>query len=307
MKLLHTFSIVARDAQSGHLGVAVQTHWFAVGALCPWAEAGVGVVATQSMVQVSYGPLGLEQMRQGKSAQQALNDLLAKDEQAALRQVAMIDAAGNVAVHSGERCIAQAGHLQGEGYSVQANMMLNDTVWPAMAAAYEESQGDLAERMLAALKAAQASGGDIRGKQSACMLVVDNQKSEHPWEHVLVNVRVDDHPEPIKELERLLNIQKAYFYMDEGDALLSKDQTEEAMQQYAKAAALAPHLVELPFWQAVTLAESKRLDEALPIFKEVFEQDSNWVELLKRLPAAGLLKVDKRVLEQILAQKTSEK
>lgn len=303
MKLMHTFSIVARDAKTKQMGVAVQTHWFAVGALCPWAEAGVGAIATQSMVQVSYGPIGLEQMRNGRSAQQTLDALLAKDEQAALRQVAMVDAQGNIAVHTGDRCIAKAGHKQGEDYSVQANMMLNDTVWPAMADVYEQAKGDLAERMLAALKAGQAAGGDIRGKQSACMLVVDGEKGIKTWEHVLINLRVDDHPEPIQELERLLIIQRAYFFMDEGDALLSKDKTMQAMQKYAQAAELAPNLVELPFWQAVTLAESGRLKEALPIFKEVFAKDTNWAELLTRLPASGLLKDDKVMIEKILAQK----
>src|SRR5712692_3887575 len=172
---VHTFSIVARDSITGELGVAVQSHWFSVGPLVPWAEAGVGVVATQSFVDPAYGPLGLELMRAGKSAKQALEGLLASDPGEAVRQVAMVDAQGNVAAHTGKKCIPGAGHVLGEQFSVQANLMLNDKVWPAMAKAYREAKGDLAERMLAALDAAQVVGGDIRGKQSAAILIVSGK------------------------------------------------------------------------------------------------------------------------------------
>ena len=295
-----TFSIVARDEQNGQLGVAVQTHWFAVGAICPWVEAGVGAVATQSMVEVSYGPKSLDFLRGGKSAQEALDGLIAEDKNQGLRQVAVVDAQGRIAVHTGDRCIQAAGHRTGKGFSVQANMMKNDSVWPAMEEAYLAAKGDLANRMLAALYAAQAAGGDIRGKQSAAILVAKGEKSDEPWRHVLVNLRVDDHPEPLMELERLLKINKAFDLMNEGDALLAKDLNEAAREKYSLAAAIAPDIEELPFWQAVTFADTGRIEEALPIFKKVFQKNKDWAELVRRLPPSGLLKDDMDMMKRIL-------
>lgn len=307
MAFLHTFSIVARDESTGQLGVAVQTHWFAVGALCPWAEAGVGAIATQSMVEASYGPLGLAMLKEGKPAGETLQNLLAKDEGRKLRQVAIIDMQGRIAVHTGTRCISAAGHQTGSGFSVQANMMLNETVWPSMAAAYESARGDLAERMLAALKAGQASGGDIRGKQSAAMLVVDGIKSDQPWNHALVDLRVDDSLDPIIELERLLSIQRAYDLMNEGDDLLAADNSAAAKEKYQQAASLAPEIDEIPFWQAVTLADSGSLEEALPIFNKVFAANPGWAKLVQRLPASGLLKDDPEMMEKIISEQKNSR
>ena len=300
--ILHTYSIVTRDEKSGQFGVAVQSHWFNVGSLCPWVEAGVGAVATQSSVKVSYGPQGLKLMREGKSAQGALYALLAEDEDRETRQVAMLDACGNVAVHTGTRCIAKAGHVAGSGFSVQANMMKKDTVWGAMAEAFQKAQGDLAERLLAALQAAQAEGGDIRGKQSAAMLVADGIRSEEPYEHILINLRVDDHPEPLVELERLLHIQHAYEHMNKGDEFLVKDAMFEAMKEYSLGASLAPNIEELPFWQAVTMAANGHLQEALPIFHSVFKINRDWAETIQRLATAGVFPDDKEMLDKILQE-----
>jgi uncharacterized Ntn-hydrolase superfamily protein len=299
--LAHTFSIVARDPVTGSLGVAVQSHWFSTGSLVTWAEAGVGAIATQSMVEVSYGPLGLDSLRSGKSASETLEELLAKDEGRDLRQVAMVDNNGQVATHTGKRCIAKAGHVNGEGFSTQANMMLNDTVWPAMADAFRNSQGPLEDRLLLALEAAQRVGGDIRGQQSAAMLVVEGKSSGKPWEGIRVDLRVEDHPTPIDELKRLVNVHKAYRLMNTGDVFLGKKQIAEALEAYHGAAAMLPGQIELPFWQAVTLADLGRLDEALPIFADVFRTDPNWAELLRRLPVAGLIKDDPVILNRILA------
>lgn len=296
----HTFSIVARDPHTGQLGVAVQSHWFSTGSIVTWAEPGVGAIATQSMVEVSYGPLGLSGLREGEHPKEVLARLLAADENPEVRQVAMIDATGSVAVHTGNRCIAEAGHQTGNQFSVQANMMLNNTVWPAMAKAYETAQGDLADRLMTALDAAQDEGGDIRGKQSAAMLIVDGKRSSEPWKHILVDLRVEDDPEPLAELRRLLSIQRAYEAMNRGDALLSEGNIEEAFKAYDTGATLAPHISELPFWQAVTLAESGKVEDSLPIFKQVFTADANWALLLQRLPAAGLFKVDAEILKRIL-------
>ena len=295
----HTFSIVARDPVNGEMGVAVQSHWFSTGSIVTWAEPGVGAVATQSMVEVSYGPLGLAGLREHKDPQLVLSELLKKDENSAVRQVAMVDAVGRVAAHTGARCIAEAGHHMGSQYSVQANMMLNPTVWPAMARAFEDSAGPLPERLMAALDAAQAEGGDIRGKQSAALLVVSGKASSEPWKGILVDLRVEDHPEPLHELRRLLQVQRAYEYMNQGDDLLSQGKVDEAFEAYKEGAQLAPHIEELPFWQAVTLLETGREKEALPILEKIFKADPNWLLLLKRLPAAGMLKDDAEMMERV--------
>ena len=299
-QLAHTFSIVARDSASGAMGVAVQSHWFSVGSLVTWAEAGVGAVATQAVVEPSYGPLGLTLMRAGKSAQEALKALVTADEGRELRQVAMVDAQGRVAAHTGARCIADAGHETGAGFSVQANMMAGPEVWPAMAHAYRETEGDLAERLLAALEAGQAAGGDIRGRQSAAILVVNGVCTGRPWADVVMELRVEDHAVPIRELRRLVHLHRAYRRMNRGDELLGAGQTEEALREYRAAAEMAPHIEELPFWHAVTLADLERVDEALPIFRAVFARNPDWATLLTRLPPAGLLRDDPQMLDRIL-------
>ena len=301
MTFFHTYSIVAMDRKTNQIGVAVQSHWFAVGALCPWIESGVGVITTQSMVEVSYGPKGLALLRGGKPAQQALNELLEADDGKELRQVAVVDAQGNVAAHTGKRCIAEAGHQIGDSFSAQANMMLNNTVWSAMASAFENSQGNLANRLLSALQAAQEAGGDIRGKQSASLLVSENVKDDTPWKNIFSDLRVDDHPDPILELKRLLDIQYAYDLMNEGDGLLSKNKNEAAKAKYQQAAKLAPDIEELPFWHAVTLADTGKVNEALPIFERVFNINKNWALLVQRLPASGLLTKEPQVMRKILS------
>jgi len=295
----HTFSIVARDESTGQLGVAVQSHWFAVGSVCPWAEAGVGVIATQALVEKSYGPMGLTLLKQGKPANEVLTDLLAKDDHPEIRQVAIIDAQGNIATHTGRLCIAEAGHVIGTNFSVQANMMKNNTVWQCMADKFLQSRGDLADRMMAALKAAQNAGGDIRGRQSAGLLIVDGQKTEKHWDHEVFNIRVDDHPDPLEELDRLLRIQRAYHLMNEGDELLANKEMEAAMKKYQAAEEFAPTIDEIPFWVAATLADTGHLDQALPIFSRIFEINPDWEELIKRLPKSGLLHNDPKLLSRI--------
>jgi uncharacterized Ntn-hydrolase superfamily protein len=283
------------------MGGAVQSHWFSVGGLVLWAEAGTGVVATQAMVQASYGPLGLDLMRGGIAAPAALRALLAADELAGVRQVAMIDAQGRAAVHTGERCMAAAGHILGEGFTTEANMMAQATVWPAMAEAYRGTKGDLAERLLAALDAAQASGGDIRGQQSAAILVVAGKTSGQPWADRLFDLRVEDHPNPLSELRRLVNIQHAYAMMNQGDERLAAGDTAGALAAYGGAAAMAPEMDEIPFWHAVTLADMGRMEEALPIFRQVFAKNRDWATLLERLPPAGVVKMSPAAVEQIIA------
>jgi uncharacterized Ntn-hydrolase superfamily protein len=297
---VHTFSIVARDPATGQLGVAVQSHWFSVGPIVPWIEAGVGAVATQSFVDPSYGKLGLELMRTGKSAPDALKALIAGDASSDVRQVAMIDAQGRVAAHTGAKDIQAAGHHVGQNYSVQANLMLNNTVWPAMSRAFEAGKGDLADRMLAALDAAQAAGGDIRGRQSAALIVVSGQPTGKAWVDRIFDLRVDDHPEPLKELRRLVVLQRAYNHMNAGDLAVERKDNQAALREYSAAAALAPGNVEMVYWHAVALVNMGRVDQSLPLFRQVFKSEKNWLTLTPRLVAAGLLPKDQKTIDRIL-------
>jgi len=300
--LAHTYSIVARDAATGELGVAVQSHYFSVGAVVPWAAAGVGAVATQSLVLVDYGPNGLELMRGGLSAEQALNKLLAADEHNAARQVAMVDARGGIAAHTGKGCIPDAGHRTGAQYSVQANLMANSKVWPAMAEAYEKARGDLGERMLQALEAAQHVGGDIRGQQSAALLVVKAESSGKPWKDWVYNLRVEDSPEPLPELRRLVRLQRAYNLNMRGDDLITEKKMVEAMRAYEESARLAPEVVELQFWAALTMYTNERRHEGLALFRDVFKRERRWVDLIPRLAKAGLFPDDPAQIAEVQRQ-----
>ncbi len=297
---MHTFSIVARDSVTGELGVAVQSHWFSVGTVVSWAEAGVGAVATQSFAEPSYGPLGLDLMRAGKTAPQALAALLAADPQREVRQVAMVDAEGNVAVHSGSKCIAEFGHHRGAQYSTQANLMEKNTVWDAMARAYETTKGDLAERLLAALDAAQKEGGDIRGRQSAAILIVPAQSTGRPWADKVMDLRVEDSDEPIVEIRRLVNVHRAYDLMNEGDGHLADNDVDGAMKSYGAAVKLLPDNAEVKYWAAITMVTAGHEKEGLAYLQDVFKAAPNWIEVTRRLPAAGLLPDDPDLMKKIL-------
>jgi len=296
-----TFSIVARDPETGDLGVAVQSHYFSVGPIVPWAEPGVGAVATQSLVEVSYGPRGLQMMSSGRGAKQTLEELLSQDQNKEVRQVAMIDSHGDVAAWTGKRCIPAAGDHVGTQYSVQANLMSNDKVWPAMAQAYEMTKGDLAARLLAALEAGQKAGGDIRGQQSAAIVIVKGKRSNKPWADRVMDLRVEDNPHPIAELERLVRTWRAYRNVDQGDAYATDGKIEEAMKAYAEGARLAPGNDEILFWQAASLWQLGREKDAAPLFRKVFAHDHRWVELVPRLVPAGLLKDDPASIRRIEA------
>jgi uncharacterized Ntn-hydrolase superfamily protein len=296
---VHTYSIIARDQATGEFGAAVQSHWFAVGTICLWAEPGIGAVATQALVDPGYGKLGLELMRAGKSAPDALRGLLAADEFRETRQVAMVDAKGLVIAHTGGETISASGHLVGKEYSVQANMMLNDRVWPAMAQAFETATGDLAGRMIVALKAGQAAGGDVRGQQSAALVVVTGKPTGRPWADRTFDLRVDDHPRPLEELHRLIVLQRAYNHMNAGDKAMERRDHPKALEEYRAAAKLAPENLEVVYWHAVALVNMQRLDDALPLFRSVFERDRNWVTLTPRLADAKLIPNDSHLIKRI--------
>jgi uncharacterized Ntn-hydrolase superfamily protein len=300
---VHTYSIVARDSATGQLGVAVQSHWFSVGSLVTFAEAGVGAVATQSFIDPAYGPLGLELMRTGKTAQEALRGLLAADAGVDVRQVAFVDAKGNVAAHTGAKAIEAAGHVTGRGFSVQANLMLKPTVPAAMARAYQSSKGDLAERMLAALEAAQQEGGDIRGQQSAAILIVNATSTGRPWADKRFDLRVEDHPAPVQELRRLVHLARAYAHMNAGDEALTRNDVPGALREYGAAQQMVTDQQtngEMAFWHAVTLVGVNRFQEAVPLFRRAFTQDPNWRELVPRLPKAGALPNDAALIKRIV-------
>lgn len=329
LRPVNTFSIVARDPQSGEIGVAVQSHWFAVGQIVPWAEAGVGAVATQSFVDPSYGKLGLDLLRAGKSAPDSLRGLLGSDVSCEVRQVAMIDANGTVATFTGARDIQAAGGTTaggsagqqlpcgsaggtltiGRDFAAQANLMANDKVWPAMAKAYGVTTGDLADRLLAALDAAQSAGGDIRGKQSAALLVVKGKSSGKRWLDETFNLRVDDHPQPLVELRRLVALQRAYNHMNAGDLATEQNDNEGALREYSAAEKIASNTAGIPpsryaemiYWHAVALVNMKRVDEALPLFARAFQLEPGWRELTPRLPRAKLLPDDAKLIERIIA------
>jgi uncharacterized Ntn-hydrolase superfamily protein len=300
--LAHTFSIVARDTVTGDMGVAVQSHWFSVGSIVAWGEAGVGVVATQSFVNPSFGQRGLELLKNGKTAEEAVNILIAADEGRDFRQLAIVDSKGQSASYTGAKCIAAAGNIAGDNYSVQANMMLNNTVWGAMSEAFKQSTGPLAERLIKALEAAQKEGGDIRGKQSACLLVVRGKATGNLWEDRLIDLRVEDNPNPISELKRLLKVYRAYEHMNKWDLAVEKNAMNLAMDEYNAAMKMFPENLEMKYWTAVSLANTGEVDKALPMFKEIFNKDKNWKELTKRLVPVGLLTVDKSIVEKILEQ-----
>jgi uncharacterized Ntn-hydrolase superfamily protein len=287
-QLAHTYSIVARDPDTGQLGVAVQSHYFGVGTVVTWAEAGVGAVASQASSDPAYGKLGLDLMRARKAAPDTLAGLVASDPMQAVRQVAMVDALGRVAAHTGQLAIPEAGHLSGDGFSVQANMMLKNSVWPAMAEAYRGAKGELVDRFLAALDAAEAEGGDIRGRQSAAILIVEAKSTGRPWHDTIFDLRVDDAPEPLVEIRRLVAVRRAYIHMRLGDEAARRHDVGATEREFAEAERLIGDNPEMRYWHAIALLQLGKIDEGLAILREVGRRDRNWIELTLRLPTLML-------------------
>ena len=301
-QLVHTYSIVAMDKKTGEMAVGVQSHWFSVGTIVSWGKSGVGVVATQSFVNPAYGPEGIKLMESGVSAEDALTKLVSEDESRDYRQAAMLDINGSVKAFTGEKCIVDAGQYIGNNFSVQANMMLNDKVVPAMKKAFEENSDlSLAERIIKVFEAAEEAGGDIRGKQSAALLVVGPKKTDNEWQDKKIDLRVDDSENPVKEIKRLLKVHRAYEHMNKGDLAIEFGDMEQALVEYGSAEALFPDNLEMKFWKAVALLNNSRINEAKEIFKYVIERNENWEKLLLRLPGSNLISLSpKKVKTQIL-------
>jgi len=303
-----TYSIVARDAATGRLGVAVQSHWFSVGSAVPWARAGVGAVATQSLVNISFGPDGLAFMADGDSAEAALAHVLKRDEGAAYRQVAMIDADGGASAHTGELCIKEASHKiitldDGTVLSAQANLMERPGVPEAMIEGYQNPEGgdSFEHKLLSALFAAENAGGDIRGKQSAAMLVVEGELQDEPWQGVVTSIRVEDHHDPLDELDRLVTVAQAYEQMNQGDHTLEAGDDIAALTHYGAALGKL-RSPEIAFWTAVSLVNAGFEERAEPFFAYAFwDPKGDWRETLRRLPASELFPDDPDLIERLLA------
>ncbi|MBI9101730.1 MAG: DUF1028 domain-containing protein [Spirochaetales bacterium] len=295
-ELVHTYSIIAIDRKEGVMGGAVQSHYFSVGGTVIRAKTDTGVVATQAMVNMDYGPEGLRLLSEGLNAHKVLERLIEADPGESMRQAAVLDCRGGIAAHTGCNTIAEAGHRIGRESSCQANMMLKNTVWEAMAAAFERAEGPLAERMLTALQAAENEGGDIRGMQSAAIKIVSLEDKGNVRENEIMDLRVEDSPEPLIELARLIKVHKAYTHADRGDLAVENGDYAGAMEAYKIAEETLPDNLELKFWKAVSLLNDRKFDQVKYLLQDIFQADENWRLLLKRLPAAGIIKNEKEII-----------
>lgn len=296
-----TYSIVARDPKTGELGVAVQSHYFSVGSVVTWARAGVGAVATQSVAEVSYGPLGLVLMGAGKSAGEALDALLRADKKADHRQVAMVDSKGRVAAHTGSKCIPHAGHVLGDQFSCQANLMRNDSIWAAMRDSYLNNEGmPLAERLVEALQAGEDAGGDVRGKQSAAIMVVSGQAQPNEWGGRTMDLRVEDHPMPVPELKRLVRYKRGYDWVDKGDDYLASKDYPKALDAYKKGLELVPEVDELRYWVGLSYLVTSEKEKGKQMLRDVFAKDSAWLQLTRDLLRTQVIPLDPDSLQGLL-------
>jgi uncharacterized Ntn-hydrolase superfamily protein len=298
-----TYSIVARDPETGRFGVAVQSHYLGVGWVVPWLEAGVGAVATQASVNVAFGPIGLELLRAGRSAEEVVAALVAADDQPQIRQVGVVDAQGRAAAHTGAECIPAAGHVVRDGYTVQGNLLQADSCWPAMADAYAAALADgqpFVERLLLALEAAEEQGGDVRGRQSAAIMVVDGELHTAAWRGRLLDMRIEDHPDPVPELRRIVTLSLAYDLLnDEGDAARAGRSAED---RYAEARRLAPEAYELVFWRGVELAAAGDLDAARREMAVAVAADPRWRTTLEHLASARREGITPELAAQLFAE-----
>jgi len=295
-----TYSIVARDPLTGRFGVAVQSHAYTVGPIVPWLEPGVGGVATQAFVNVSFGPIALEMLRNGWSAEKVIAALVAGDETPEQRQIGVVDPAGRAAAYTGSACVKACGHIVGEGFSVQGNLLERDEVWQSMAPAYEAALADelpFGERLLRTLEAAEAAGGDVRGRQSAAIVIVDAELRGARWRGLNMDLRVEDHDQPVPELRRLVNLWEAQALLDdEGDA--AKAGRSQA-ERYAEARRRAPEFWEIAFWAATELAAHGDMQMARREMAAAIAADPRWRTTLEHMVASG--RISAEVADQLLS------
>jgi uncharacterized Ntn-hydrolase superfamily protein len=297
-----TYSIVALDRATGELGVAVQSRWLAAGSLVPWARPGVGAIATQSFVDARYGYRGIELLAAGRSPEDVLAELVAADPDPGVRQVGMVDATGRAAAHTGADCVAAAGHLVADGVTAQANMMEKPTVWPAMLRAYRDAPGDLADRLLAALLAAEAEGGDVRGRQAAGLLVVPGSTDAKPWDRRF-DIRVDDSPAPLDELARLLRVSRAYEAFDEALEALAVGELAAALAFFESASAQAPDDDQLRLWLSLAVFGSGDEERGRRLYRAALADEPRSGEHLRRFVAAGQLPGAERLVEALVSDR----
>lgn len=289
--LVPTYSIVAYDFETCELGVAVQSRYFSVGSVVPWAEAGVGAIATQSFVNVSYGPRGLELLRKGLRAEEVVKRLIDGDEGRDYRQLGIVDAKGNAAAYTGAKCLEWAGSKTGKGYSVQGNILASGEVVSAMAEAYEFTRGKLAERLVAALEAGERAGGDARGRQSSALLVVKEGCGRGGYGDRLVDLRVEDHPDPVGELKRLLNLHKVYYLIDEAELRFTQGRLEEAVLQIEEALKIHPRCDDAYLDLGLIYLKAKKPKEAAEAFRKAIEINPKIIAVVRQIPKLGLVDV----------------
>jgi uncharacterized Ntn-hydrolase superfamily protein len=294
-----TYSIVARDPGTGVLGVAMQTAMFAAGADVPWARAGVGAVATQAITEGAYGPRCLDAIQEGASAPAALDQAQAADEAALLRQVGVVAADGSVAAMTGEWCIDHAGHLLGDGFAVQANMMASPAVWPAMAEAYQSCPGPFPRRLLAALEAGQAAGGDARGMMAAALVVVE-AAPRAPWAGRIVDLRVDRSSDPLAELGRLLDASDGYAGFGRAVAALFSGDPAAALASADEGLSALPGEENLRFVRAGALAASSDNAGAVAELRALIADRPSWATVIRSFAAKGLLTMPPPALAELL-------
>lgn len=295
-----TYSIIGRDHESGEVGIAVQSRWFHAGQDLAWIEPGLGAVCTQAMIEPTYGFRGLQLLRDGRNAEEALAELTAADEGRDIRQVAIADADGRYAQHTGAGCVAAAGHATGTDCCAQGNMLASDTCWGAMVAAFEETEGNLTDRLLAALDAAEREGGDARGRQAARILVRPPQATGIPWQDRVIDLQVVDHPDPVPELRRLVTVSRAYDHLGKAFEHVDRGDVHAALDEAAVAHALAPADDQITFWRASFLGGAGRIEEALAAGREATQAHPGWPEFLRRCVEAGLAPPEARNLADAL-------
>jgi uncharacterized Ntn-hydrolase superfamily protein len=297
--LVSTFSIVAFDPSTRELGVAVQSRYFSVGSVVPWAEAGVGAIATQSFVNVSYGPKGLELLKQGMPVDDVIDRLTKDDVGKDSRQLGVIDAKGNAAAFTGKKCLEWAGSKVGKNYSVQGNILASEDVVNRMAESFEFAKGDLGSRLVAALEGGENAGGDARGRQSAALLVVRENRGRASYGDRYIDLRVEDHSNPIGELERLLDMHRVYSLIDESEEELTKNNFETALSTLKKAAALNPNVDDIHVDLGIINMKMGRKEEAIRAFEEALRLNPKLKSLIKQLPKAGWMDADEEVFKKL--------